>query len=310
MKCLILGGAGFIGSNLAAHLLERGVQVSVMDSQPERLAAMQARLPKLVCHCGSAEQSTFLAEIISGQDVLVYLIHTTIPSVSEEDPGYDAVSNIRMLLAVINAAGKAGVRRIVQSSSGGTVYGRANSVPISESHPTDPLCAYGISKLAIEKYVRLYCSRLDIESVVLRVANPFGPGQALRAAQGAVSVFLGRMMNGEPIEIWGDGNVVRDYIYIQDVVEAFEAAALKPLNEPHPVLNIGTGVGTSLRELIEILESVSGLRAEVSYRPARALDVPTNVLDIRYARQLLDFAPRFSLRDGLEKYWESLSAKV
>ena len=309
-KCLIIGGAGFIGSYLVEHLVSRGVTVSVLDRGRDRLSELATRVPALKCYTGDVEQADLLADALLGCDVLIYLAHTTIPASAEHDPGNDIASNIFPLLKAITAAAKAGVRRIVLTSSGGTVYGRARHTPIPETHPTDPLCAYGICKLAIEKYTRLYASCNKIESICLRLANPFGPGQSMTGTQGAVSVFLGRILRGSAIDIWGDGSVVRDYVYIADVASALEAAALAPLSEPHPVVNIGTGTGTSLTQLISVLEEASETRAQLRFQEARELDVPTNILDIGRAKLLLNYRPRYDLRQGVKEYFASLRAQT
>lgn len=179
----------------------------------------------------------------------------------------------------------------------GTVYGIPERIPVAEGHPTEPLVSYGIAKLAIEKYLNLYWYLHGLEYSVLRVANPYGERQRVDTAQGAVAVFLSKALAGDPIEIWGDGSVTRDYIYIEDVVDAF-IMAMNHEGEPR-VFNIGSGEGRSLNQLLTTIEDLLGRPVERRYLPPRKFDVPVNVLDISRARDVLGWQPRVSFRDGL-----------
>ena len=190
-------------------------------------------------------------------------------------------------------------------SSGGTVYGIPQAVPIPETHPTDPICSYGITKLAMEKYVALYRQLYGLEGVVLRVANPFGPRQRLDAAQGVVPVFLGKALRHEPLQIWGDGTTVRDFLDVADVVTALLAAA--QYKGAESLFNIGSGKGLSLNQLIALLEQQLNRSLDVQYLPFRGCDVPTNVLCIDRAKEALNWAPKISVADGLRRLCDSLN---
>jgi UDP-glucose 4-epimerase len=192
------------------------------------------------------------------------------------------------------------VRKLVFSSSGGTVYGRTHLSPIPESHATDPTCSHGIGKLAIEKYLQLYKELHGIDYAALRIANPYGERQRTEKAQGALGVLLERVLNNRPFEIWGDGSVVRDYIYVADVVRALIACAAER-ETPSKVFNIGTGRGTSLSELIDVVERTTGRRAQRIYLPARGFDIPENVLDTSRATEELGWTASVSLEDGIRK---------
>ena len=190
-------------------------------------------------------------------------------------------------------------------SSGGTVYGIPQAVPISETHPTDPICSYGITKLAMEKYVALYRQLHGLEGVVLRVANPFGPRQRLDAAQGVVPVFLGKALRHEPLQIWGDGSTVRDFLDVADVVAALLAVVRYKGSES--LFNIGSGQGLSLNQLIAQLEQQLNRSLDVQYLPSRGCDVPTNVLCIDRAKEALNWAPKIPVADGLRRLCDSLN---
>lgn len=179
------------------------------------------------------------------------------------------------------------------------------NIPIKESHPTEPICSYGITKLAIEKYLHLFYHLHKLDYVVLRLSNPYGEWQNPNAKQGAVGVFLGRTAQGEAINIWGDGEVVRDYIYIKDAVEALIQAARYKADDDEPrVFNIGSGKGCSLNELIKVIRSTVDVPVKVEYLPARDLDVSANVLDISLAKTKLDWQPITHLADGIAASWK------
>lgn len=296
-KCLVLGGGGFLGTHLCGALLERGHPVRVFDRPvPESLFAARASGPIEWVYGDFVNRHDVAAAVI-GCEVIFHLISTTLPKNSNENAIYDVETNLVGSLQLLEAAHSHGVRQIVFVSSGGTVYGKPQQIPIAESHPTDPICSYGITKLAIEKYLHLYRQLHGLEYLVLRIANPFGEGQRPDAAQGAVAVFLHRALHHKPIEIWGDGTVVRDYLYVSDVTDAF-LRALDYRGECR-IMNIGAGRGHSLNELLSAMEDVFARPIERTYLPARAFDVPINVLDPTKAKELLGWEPRVPLREGL-----------
>jgi UDP-glucose 4-epimerase len=191
------------------------------------------------------------------------------------------------------------VRRIVFISSGGTVYGEPVYLPIDEKHPTNPLVSYGITKLAIEKYLQLFERMHGIKAITLRVANPYGERQRVETAQGAVGVFLHRALKGKSRDIWGDGSVTRDYIHVSDVAEAFVKALEYTGNKN--VFNISSGVGTSLNELLCVLENAIGKPIERRYLPGRSFDVPINVLNNNLAHEELNWSPVMSMEKGIAR---------
>jgi UDP-glucose 4-epimerase len=301
MKCLVLGGGGFIGSHVVDRLLDAGHDVRIFERPrvPRYREFPRGRVEWIE---GDFQNAAVVRPTLDGIDTVIHLISTTLPKSSNDDPIFDVQSNVVSTLRLCDFAVEAGVRRIVFISSGGTVYGVPRHLPIREDHPTDPRVSYGIVKLAIEKYLALYHEQRGLGYVVLRVANPFGERQRVDVAQGAVAVFIDRALRQMPIEIWGDGSVVRDYIYIQDVAHAF-LRAVEYEGAPC-VLNIGSGIGHSLNELIERLESVLARKVACRYLPARGIDVPRNVLDIASAREVLEWAPSVGLDDGIVRTLE------
>lgn len=297
MKYLIFGGGGFIGSHIVDKLLQAGHSLRIFE---------RPRVPKyrefvdgedvewLACDMLSLHDVT---EAMRGVDAVFHLVSTTLPRSSNDDPIYDVQTNVVASLQILNVMVSLKIPRIIFISSGGTVYGAPVSLPIDESHPTNPNVSYGITKLAIEKYLLLYERLHGIKSIILRVSNPFGERQRIETAQGAVGVFMSRALKGLSLEIWGDGSVVRDYIYVRDVAEAFIKALDYTGN--FSVFNIGFGSGISLNQLIDKLEIVLGLSIERIYRPSRPYDVSVNILNNQLARQELGWAPSTKIEEGL-----------
>jgi UDP-glucose 4-epimerase len=190
------------------------------------------------------------------------------------------------------------VRRVVFISSGGTVYGIPQTVPIPETAPTEPISAYGINKLTVEKYLQLYHHLHGLSGISLRVANPFGPFQSPYRRQGVVAALIETFLAGRPLEIWGDGRIVRDFIFVGDVAQAILRAAL--YQGPHRVMNIGSGVGRSVLEVADAIASALDLaHPPILHKPSRRADVPANVLDIARAREALGWAPETEWLTGL-----------
>jgi UDP-glucose 4-epimerase len=190
------------------------------------------------------------------------------------------------------------IDKLIFLSSGGTVYGNPLYTPIDENHPTQPRSSYGIVKLAIEKYCYLYNELHDMKTVVLRLSNPYGPGQLGTGIQGAVPVFTHKALSGEPIEVWGDGSVIRDYIHIDDVSAAIISAIEYQGTET--VFNIGSGLGTSINEIIVAIEQSLEQKVKVNYLPARALDVSVSVLNIAKAAKELEWTPKVLFESGIQ----------
>jgi UDP-glucose 4-epimerase len=298
-SCLVLGGAGFIGSHLAEALLQAGHRVRIFDRPHlDRLPAFAQRR-ELEVFTGDFLNPRTLSPALEGSEIVFHLVSTTLPKTSNDNPMYDVESNVMGTLRLLELCRQQGVRKVVFASSGGTVYGVPRSVPIDESHPTDPICSYGIHKLAIEKYLQLNHRIHGLDYCVVRPANLYGPRQRLDIAQGAVAVFLDRALRHEPIQVWGDGSVVRDYLYVGDAAEALVMAAAFD-GEPR-IFNIGSGAGTSLAQLIQEIETLLGRAVAVEYTAARSLDVPTNVLDASLARRHLGWVPRTTLAEGLRR---------
>ena len=297
MKIVIFGGGGFIGSTIADRLLMEGHELRIFE-RPRVLPYRKfTDLEKVEWVTGDLSSTHDVSDAVSGMDVVLHLVSTTLPKSSNDDPIYDVQSNVVATLQMLNAMVTHNVGKIVFISSGGTVYGTPTYLPIDEKHPTNPLVSYGITKLAIEKYLQMYSHLYGIKAITMRVANPYGERQRIETAQGAVGVFLHRALNGLPIEIWGDGSVSRDYIYVSDVAEAFVKAVEYQGSEY--CFNISSGSGVSLNELIKILENMLGKKIKVNFRPGRPFDIPVSILSNDLAKKELNWKPKMQMLDGL-----------
>ena len=299
MKIAILGGGGFLGTHLSAELLARGHTVRVFDRPP--LARLR-RLPhysEVEWIEGDFVNPNDVAGAIAGCEAVFHLVSTTVPQPSNLNPAYDVETNLVGSLRLLELATQAQLKKLVFVSSGGTVYGVPQHIPVAETHPTEPTCSYGIAKLAIEKYLHLWRLLHGLEYCVLRVANAYGEWQRPVGSQGAVAAFVERALKRQTIEIWGDGSVVRDYVYAGDIARAL-AIALDCRTEDR-VFNIGSGIGRSLNDIIGAIESAIGSPVARNYTAARRFDVPVNVLDISRARAQLGWVPEITFVEGVRR---------
>ncbi|MBN2808041.1 MAG: NAD-dependent epimerase/dehydratase family protein [Deltaproteobacteria bacterium] len=306
MNFLVLGGAGFIGSHVVDALLTAGHQVRVFERPGCDLANLTTVLGRIeICYGDFAnveEHAGVLAEALVGIDLVLHLVSTVLPASSNENPLYDIETNLKGTVSLLTLAVKQGVKKVVFASSGGQVYGPVSVLPIREESPAEPLSSYGIIKLAGEKYLRLFNHLHGLDYTVLRISNPYGERQKVSGAQGAVAVFLGRIKRGQALEIWGDGSVARDYLYIADLIKAILLAC--EIRTSEKLFNIGSGSPCTLNHLITLLEEVTGRKVTVGYKESRACDSSVNFLDCHRARKYLGWQPQCSLREGLERTWK------
>lgn len=301
MRVLVLGGCGFIGSHIVDVLVETGHRVRVLDRQPE---AFRPPVSNVEYVTGTYADTALLSEALMGVDSVVHLVSTTVPSTSNMDPVADINGNLIATVRLLEMMRAVGVRNIVFLSSGGTVYGIPKTELITEDHPLKPVSSYGIVKSAIEKYLHMESHLHDLRYCTLRVSNPFGPRQGHGGVQGVIGTYLWRIAHGEPIEVWGNGSVVRDFIYVRDIadlcVQSLEA-------DVSGVFNAGYGEGASILDIVTVIERVVGKSVEPVFKPGRKFDVPRAVLDITLARQQFGWTPKVSLEDGIRKTWEWVS---
>jgi len=248
---------------------------------------------------GDFRDADALAAVLEGFDIVYHLVHATSPQPANADMAGDISNNVLPSLALFDLCRKIGVKRIVFLSSGGMVYGRSEIVPTPETAPTEPIAAYGISKLMIEKYLALHEHLHRTDYRILRVANPFGPFQTASKQQGIIGTLIARGLADERIEMWGDGSAVRDFIYIDDVLDALDLVSRD--QSRFRIFNIGRGEGHSLREIVGRVQKLLGRELKLDWNDGRPSDVPVSIVSPTRAREVLGWTPRTPLEQGLEK---------
>jgi len=305
MRALVTGGAGFIGSNLVDALLDRGDEVTVVDDfssgKRENLRAALARgagLDEADIRDAERIRRAFAA---ARPDIVFHLAAQIDVRKSIEDPAFDAGVNVVGTINVLEAARQSGVKRLVNTSTGGAIYGDADEMPTPESAPARPMAAYGQSKFCAEAYCGWYERLYGLSSVILRYGNVYGPRQDPHGEAGVVAIFCGKLLAGERPLIFGDGRQTRDYTYVGDIVAANLAAAAHP--EAHGAYNIGTGAESSVVEVLGALRRAAGLgegELEPEFEPARKGELQRSSLDVTRARAELGFSADTDLVAGMK----------
>jgi UDP-glucose 4-epimerase len=297
---LITGGNGFIGSHLVDRLSAGNKhRVTVFDLYPRPYGDFPADARFIQGGLGDANTIRRML-VDQGIENVFHLAWTTIHETALKNPAGDIEQNLLPSVNLLEACLDAGIKRFVFLSSGGTVYGIPRSLPIYEDHPTQPISAYGITKLAVEKYVQMYSYLHGMDYVIFRPSVPYGPYQNPHRRQGAVSVFICQALKGKPVTIWGDGEIQRDYFYIDDLIQALTAALDLPQGT-NTVINLGGNGMYSLNQLLAAVEEAVKAKIQVRYEAARKFDVPKLQLSTQAAKELLNWQPRISLADGISR---------
>jgi UDP-glucose 4-epimerase len=295
MRVLVLGGSGFLGSHIVDRFLVEKHDVTVYDLYPERFRRSPVGIKFVTGDFGNVGA---LDELIgTGFDLVIHCVSTTTPKSSNESPEFDIQSNVIGTLYLLDICVRHKVGKIVFMSSGGTVYGDIGNLDlVDESHSVRPMCSYGVSKLSIEHYLAVYRHLRGLDYVALRLSNPYGERQSPLRALGALTVFLHRTLLHQSVEVWGDGSVTRDFIYVGDVANAVYLAAVNPVSGTY---NIGTGTGLSLRDILNHISNVVGIEPSVSWLASRSFDVPRIVLDCTKFKTATDWKSVTSIEDGV-----------
>lgn len=302
MKALVFGGAGFIGSYVVEHLVKRGYDVTVFEHKYADLTNLKGFHP-IKIELGDFQNVADYESLLLDDQIVFHFISTTVPTNSQLNPVYDCESNLLSTIRLLDRMKEKQNARLLFLSSGGTVYGIPHDNPITEEHPTNPISSYGLIKRSIESYLYLYHHTHGLEYRIIRLSNPYGERQLMKHNQGVIRYWLERAKNNSPIEIWGDGEVIRDYVYIRDAAEGIiRVSELEP-KEPHRCWNLGSGMGVTLNQLVVEIEQVIGKQIEPVYLEGRKFDVPVNVLDISRIKQDTNWMPAVSLREGIERTW-------
>ena len=302
---LITGGTGFIGSHIVECLLSEGHQITILTSSSSIHSNIRPFKDQINLVYGNFGNRELLIQVLKDIQYIIHGAWTTVPKTSTENPVYDAQSNIIGSIQLLEAAHMAGVKKVIFISTGGAIYGIPEYTPIDERHPVKPISAYGISKMAFERYLHFYHKNKQLDYLILRISNVYGPRQNLINQQGVIGIWLKKIRDNQPIEVWGDGSVIRDYIYVSDIALAIQ----KTINYSglRRVFNLGSGVGYSLNQILDICKKVSRKEPQIHYKEARRFDVPTNILSIEKSKQEFDWTPKVQLEDGIQKTWDWIS---
>ncbi|GAB2515606.1 NAD-dependent epimerase/dehydratase family protein [Nocardia heshunensis] len=310
MRALVTGAAGFIGSNLVDRLLADGHQVVGVDNFATGRAANLAHAVRAGTRFGLIERDITAPELVDivaavHPETVFHLAAQADVRKSVADPWYDARVNVLGTINLLEASRRAQVRRVVFAASGGSRYGRPESLPVQGETPADPISPYAAAKVAGEYYLRAYTGLYGLRGISLALANVYGPHQNPDGEAGVVAIFGSALLTGHPTTIYGDGSATRDYVYVGDVVDAFVLAADAPA-EVTGMFNVGTGVETSTARLHDMIARSVGVRAAPAHRPERAGEISAIALDSTAIAATLHWTPRVELRDGIDRTVEWL----
>jgi UDP-glucose 4-epimerase len=302
---LILGGTGFIGRHVALLLARAGFTVTITGRQPPAFAfpgyAQRITWRKLDIAAPDWDS------LVATADVVHHYLWTSIPGREAADPAHGLMANVGASVGLLEALKRRGKGRLLFLSSGGTIYGKLHRIPADEDHPIAPITAYGVEKAVVELYLRHYRAICDLDVRIARIANVYGAGQDPARGLGAVTTFIDHALAGRKISIYGDGNVIRDYVHISDVASVL--ATLACMQAPKDfIFNVGNGTGTSLNDIVEILEVLLARPLHVTRTEARPFDVPVSVLAINRLHSQLNWSPRLSVLAGAARTIEDLNA--
>ncbi|ADK84364.1 NAD-dependent epimerase/dehydratase [Desulfarculus baarsii DSM 2075] len=292
---VVVGAGGFLGTNISAGFKKSNLDLLCIDA---------CERPKYSNHAGeknwlsgTLSDKEFFVEHLKPNDIVYHLVSTTNPSNSDLAPDKDVEDNLIGSLKLFQACSERRIKKLIFISSGGTIYGPDAPVPTPEFADTSPICSYGATKLAIEKYLEIFRKQHGLDYIIFRVSNAYGPFQIARG-QGIIAMALHRFFHDEPLEIWGDGSAVRDYIFVDDIVSAVLMGAASSTQSPR-LYNLGSGVGHSVNEVVEALNFALGGRLETVRREGRSVDVPRSILDIERIKLHLNWRPKIDLKAGI-----------
>lgn len=297
-KVLIIGGEGFLGRNISDYFRSQGCKLGIYDVH----ISIHSDADDVAFYQGDVINDPNLDNILSQYNTVVYLISAIMPQKSMQEPLSSYSTDIPLLISLLEGCVRSGVKRVVYSSSGGTVYGE-NEYPNKENDLVEPKNHYAICKVTCENILQMYNNMYGMENIVLRISNPFGIGQKVTSGVGVVTAFANSMIHGDYITIYGKGDNIRDYIDVQDVARAFESAVLWKWEEGIiPIFNIGSGIGLSILQVADMVSSVLEIEPKIQFAPERKFDVKKNILDISKAKLFLGFNIYGNVEESMRKY--------
>lgn len=303
MRIMLIGGNGFIGRRFTRVAIDRGHCVTVV-SRSERATELPQNVSWLD---GGIDRVVSDPGLIKAYEVVCNFASVSTPASSMMDPSKDISGNLVPCVRLLEAMRIAEVNRLVYLSSGGAVYGPPQYTPIDEEHPHCPISGYGIVKSTVERYIKLYEDMYGFESLIVRPSNPYGPGQIHSKFMGFITTVLKAAITQDDVKFFGDGSTSRDFIYVDDLCAMILDGMERNVNG---VFNCGSGVGTSLLEVLRIIESITCVTLERSYEKPRVFDPKSIVLNVSKAATEIGWRPHTSLEEGITKCWNSLGGRI
>jgi len=301
---LVTGGAGFIGSHIVDRLSPEN-RVIVLDNLFSGLLSnLERSKDKITFIKGDILDKALLKDLVAEVEYIFHLAAHVGNIRSIKDPYFDMEVNIKGMLNLLEACRNSNIKRLVYSSSG-AIFGEARYLPIDEDHPLNPESPYAVSKLAAEKYAFAFYKVYGVPTASVRYFNIYGPRQDTSEYANAISIFLGKTREGQPLTIYGDGEQTRDFVFVQDVVTANILAATQPAAVGE-IFNIATGIATSINQITEIIKQISGWESQIIYADARAGEVRHSRATIEKAKKLLGYSPTIDLNEGLRMTWQAI----
>ncbi|WP_308468117.1 NAD-dependent epimerase/dehydratase family protein [Rathayibacter soli] len=294
-KALVIGANGFIGSHLVDELARAGHEVTAFDRFSSRTPTFQASDVRLCV--GEFLSRADLDTVVQGQDLVFHFLSTTSPATAEADPTLDIRTNLAQTVELLESCANAGIAHFYFASTGGAIYGQQGRSEYAETDQTMPISPYAIGKLAIERYLRYFDATHGLASTTFRISNPYGTRQHPRKKQGLIPIALRQVLLGKPVIQYGDGSMVRDYVYVADLVRMIVATVDR--ETAFDVYNLGSGIGYSVSEVFESLRRVSGIDFSIEHQPTPPTFVDRVVLDTRRFRSEFGGETLTSLDDGV-----------
>jgi UDP-glucose 4-epimerase len=301
-NCLVIGANGFIGSHLVDELVGNGHSVTAFDRFSHEIGQFIA--PGVRQLAGDFLNQAEVADAVIGQDYVFHFVSTTTPATAENDPTLDVRTNISSSIELFESCVAAGVRKVIFASTGGAIYGDHGGIKLTEEMVPLPVSPYAIGKLAIEGYLRYFGAKHGLDSVSFRISNPYGPRQRSNKKQGVIPIFLHRIAAGQPITVFGDGQMIRDYLYVTDAVRMI--AGTVGQHTSHSLYNIGSGEGATLNEVLTVIERVTGVAPLIESRPTPSTFIDRVVLDTDRFTTEFGYDRFVTLEDGIAATWAQI----